>query len=245
VPAISRAAAILRLLGKNGQPVGVHPLARALDIVPSTCLHILRALVAEELVAFDPTTKRYTLDAGVLTLARHWLRRNRFTDIAQPVLNKIADAYDVTVMGMRIVGLDHMIVVALSQASSSLQLSAEIGARFPAMVGATGRCIAAFSEVAPAEIERRFRKLRWDNPPSLERWREDVQEARERGYAVDIDNYVAGVTVISAPVIGLGGQLDHALVALAIGSTIQKDGVDTVARALLEGAKRLSHQMKA
>ena len=83
-PAISRAAAVLRLLGKSDTPMGLQAIARALGLVPSTCLYVLRALVAEEFVAFDPDTKRYSLEAGVLTLARHWLRRNQFTDLAQP-----------------------------------------------------------------------------------------------------------------------------------------------------------------
>src|SRR3546814_12376802 len=69
-PAISRAAAVLRLHGKRGTPMGVQAIARELGLVPSTCLYVLRALVAEELVSFDPDTKRYALDAGVLTLAR-------------------------------------------------------------------------------------------------------------------------------------------------------------------------------
>ena len=88
-PAISRAAAVLRLLGKSDTPIGVHTIARELGLVPSTCLHVLRALVAEQLAAFDPDTKRYSLDAGVLTLARQWLRRNRFSDLAQPVIERI------------------------------------------------------------------------------------------------------------------------------------------------------------
>src|SRR6202045_1424231 len=75
-PAISRAAAVLRLLGKSDAPLGVHSIARELGLVPSTCLHVLRALVAEEFVSLDPDTKRYSLEAGVLTLARHWLRRH-------------------------------------------------------------------------------------------------------------------------------------------------------------------------
>jgi len=32
-------------------------------------LHILRVLVAEELVAFDPENKKYTYGAGILTIA--------------------------------------------------------------------------------------------------------------------------------------------------------------------------------
>ena len=57
-PAISRAAAVLRLLGRNDASLGVQTIARELGLVPSTCLYVLRALVAEELVAFDPDTKR-------------------------------------------------------------------------------------------------------------------------------------------------------------------------------------------
>ena len=69
-PAIARAAAILRLLGKSEAPLGVNAIARELGLVPSTCLYVLRALADEELVAFDPDTKRYRLEAGVLTLPR-------------------------------------------------------------------------------------------------------------------------------------------------------------------------------
>ena len=98
-PAISRAAAVLRLLGKSETPLGLQAIARTLGLVPSTCLYVLRALVAEEFVAFDPDTKRYSLEAGVLTLARGWLRRNEFTDLAQPVLDRISQAFDVTMLG--------------------------------------------------------------------------------------------------------------------------------------------------
>ena len=57
-PAISRAAAVLRLLGKSDRPLALQAIARELGLVPSTCLYVLRALVAEEFVSFDPDTKR-------------------------------------------------------------------------------------------------------------------------------------------------------------------------------------------
>src|SRR5215468_5476786 len=125
-PAISRAAAVLRLLGKSERPQSLQWIASELGLVPSTCFYVLRALVAEELVAFDPDTKRYSLEAGVLTLARHWLRRNRFNDLAQPALDRLSQTYGVTAFGVHIVGLDHIIVVAVSHTGNNLQLSAEI-----------------------------------------------------------------------------------------------------------------------
>jgi DNA-binding IclR family transcriptional regulator len=242
-PAISRAAAVLRLLGKSDAPLGVQSIARELGLVPSTCLHVLRALVAEEFVSFDPDTKRYSLEAGVLTLARHWLRRNRFNDLAQPVLDRIASEFDVTTLGVHIVGLDHIIVVAVSQSGPSFQLSTQIGNRFPALISATGRCIAAFGGHTEAELEARFKTLRWDEPPTLEEWRAQVRETSVRGVAVDAGNYISGVTVVAAPVFRVHTKLSHALVAIGIGSALRRTGLPALQEALLSAAQTLSNQL--
>lgn len=242
-PAISRAAAVLRLLGKSDAPLGVQSIARELGLVPSTCLHVLRALVAEEFVSFDPDTKRYSLEAGVLTLARHWLRRNQFNDLAQPVLDRIGQAFDVTVLGVHIVGLDHIIVVAVSQSESNIQLSTQIGSRFPALISATGRCIAAFGDHSDAEIEARFRTLRWDEPPTFEDWKKQVAQTRVQGFAVDAGNYISGVTLVAAPVWKTRAKLSHALVAIGIGSALKRNGLSALQDALLSASRTLSNQL--
>jgi DNA-binding IclR family transcriptional regulator len=242
-PAISRAAAVLRLLGKSDIPLGVQAVARELHLVPSTCLHVLRALVNEEFVSFDPDTKRYSLEAGVLTIARHWLRRNRFSNVAQPALDRIAQAFDVTTLGVHIVGLDHIIVVAVSQSGNSIQLRTEIGSRFPALISATGRCIAAFGDYPSAELEARFKTLRWDEPPGLERWKAQVNQTRAQGFAVDAGNYISGVTVVAAPVWRTRDTLSHALVAIGIGSSLKRSGLPALQKSLLSAAKTLSNQL--
>lgn len=242
-PAIARAAAILRLLGKSEVPLGVNAIARELGLVPSTCLYVLRALAEEELVAFDPDTKRYTLEAGVLTLARGWLRRNRFADLVQPVLDRLARDYGVTMLGVQVVGLEHMIVIATALGGSNFQLSAQVGSRFPALISATGRCIAAFGEHSEAAIRKRFDALRWDEPPGFDLWSDQVAETRARGWAIDEGNYIAGVTVLAAPVWKAPGTPGHALVAVGLASSVRRVGAGQVAAALTAGARALSEQM--
>jgi DNA-binding IclR family transcriptional regulator len=241
-PAISRAAAVLRLLGRSDVPLGVQSIARELGLVPSTCLHVLRALVAEEFVAFDPATKRYSLEAGVLTLARHWLRRNQFNHLAQPVLDRIAQKFDVTMLGVHIVGLEHIIVVTVSQAGPNFQLSAQVGSRFPALISATGRCIAAFGGHSQRELQTRFKTLRWDEPPSFEDWEEQVKQTRAQGFAVDAGNYLSGVTVLAAPV-WKTRTLSHALVAIGIGSALRRAGLAALQSELCSAARTLSKQL--
>jgi DNA-binding IclR family transcriptional regulator len=242
-PAISRAAAVLRLLGKSDAPLNLQSIARELGLVPSTCLHVLRALVAEEFVSFDPDAKRYSLEAGVLTLARQWLKRNRFTDLARPVLDRIAQAFNVTALGVHIVGLDHIIVVAVSQSGQDFQLSTQIGNRFPALISATGRCIAAFGDHGEAELEARFRTLRWDEPPTFAEWRAQVSQTRVQGFAVDAGNYISGVTVVAAPVWRAPGKLSHALVAVGIGGALKRRGLTALQNTLSSDARALSQQL--
>ena len=242
-PAISRAAAVLRLLGKSEVPLGLQAIARELGLVPSTCLYVLRALVAEELASFDPDTKRYALQAGVLTLARHWLRRDRFNDLAQPALDRIAQAFGATMLGVHIVGLDHIIVVATAQSGSDFQLSAQIGSRFPALISATGRCIAAFGEHEDGEIEARFQGLRWDEPPGFAEWQAQIADTRVHGFAVDEGQYISGVTVVAAPVWKTRGKLSHALVAIGIGGALRRAGLPELQQALLAEAQLLSRQL--
>ena len=227
-PAISRAAAVLRLLGKSETPLGLNAIARELGLNPSTALYVLRALAAEELVSFDADTKRYALEAGVLTLARQWLRRNQFPDLAQPPLDRLASTFGVTMLGVQILGLDHIVTVAASQAGS-FQLSVQVGSRFPALLSATGRCIAAFGG--------------WPEAPSYAQWRQQVAETRQQGFGVDEGNYISGVTVLAAPVWKASARPSHALVAVGIGSALRRSGRGELEQALLAAARTLTAQM--
>lgn len=244
-PAIARAAAILRLLGKSPEPLGVNAIARELALVPSTCLYVLRALVEEELVAFDDNTKRYSLEAGVLTLARGWLKRSGFAAVAQPVLDRLAREHGVTILGVQVVGVEHLILIATGMGGGNFQLSAEVGSRFPALISATGRCIAAFGGHSDAVIRDKFATLRWDNPPDFEQWLAEVEETRRRGYGVDESSYIAGVTVVAAPVSGRAGPVTHALIAIGIAGSVERAGTDVLGRALVEAGRAIAEQLPA
>jgi DNA-binding IclR family transcriptional regulator len=240
---VSRAIAILRLLGKSDRPLGVHAVANALALVPSTCLHILRVLVAEELVSFDLDTKRYALAAGILSIARGLLRKDGFSDVAGPHLEAMSRRWNATAVGVQAMGLEHMVVVAISRSDQALRLRVEIGSRFPALISATGRCIAAFGDHPRAEIDRRFGKLRWDRPPTLKAWRDEVAATRVLGYAVDEGRYMAGVTIVAAPVF-TAGAATHALVIVGVSEQLRRVGYETLGESLRAEAAALSERLK-
>ena len=243
VPAARRTLAILRLLAATGEPQGVNAIARSLGLVPSTCLHILRVLVDEGLAAFDPASKRYALDAGVLTLARGFLRRDAFAALAQPELDRLSARHGLTAIAVQVNGLEHMVVTAISRAELPLRLQVDLGSRFPALISATGRCLAAFGGHPSKELEARFRKLRWDRPPTLAAWRREVEEARRNGYALDDGAYIAGVGILAAPALDGDGRMSHALVAVGLREQLARAGIAALGGELRDAAARLSERL--
>ena len=243
VPAVTRSIAILRLLARSREPQGVNAIARQLAIVPSTCLHILRALVSEGLVAVDATTKRYVLDAGVLTLARSALRHDGFARVVQPALDQLAMPRAVTAIGVRVIGLKHMIVVAISRTEATFRLHVDVGSRFPALTSATGRCLAAFGHHSEPEIERAFKALQWDAAPSYKDWQNQVAETARAGFGIDDSNYIRGVTIVAAPVIGIEGWMTHALVAAALSDQLPAGGAAAIGSELKAAAAHVTAQL--
>jgi len=243
VPAVTRAAAILSLLSRSETPLGVHPISRALGLVPSTCLHILRALVAEELASFDPATKRYALSSGVVALARGMLRHDLFSNFAQPMLDDLARRHGVTAIGVELASLDHFVVTVMSRPGRALQLQVEVGSRYPALISASGRCFAAFGRHTWEQLDKRFRALRWDNPPTAAQWRAEIDATRQAGYAVDEGRYIAGVTVIAAPV-AWRSRVAHALVLVGVSEQLRRVGLEALGEELRARADHLSQRLE-
>lgn len=243
VPAVTRAIAILRLLSHNRAPMGLKPIAEALGLVPSTALHILRALVAEQLLQVDLQTKRYRLGVGMLPLARAVIENSDFPSLVRPKLDALSARYGTTAIGVELPDLDNMIVVALSRAQAPVRLHVDVGSRFPALISATGRCVAAFSEQPWKEIEKRFRLLRWHNAPSYDAWRKEVALTRRQGFSIDRGNYIAGVTIVAVPVLNSSGVITHTIAAVGLGSQLDRASSLALAQDMRAAAQEVASQL--
>lgn len=240
VPAVSRAVAILRLLGRSETPLGIKAIAVSLGMVTSTCLHIVRVLVEEGLLRVDESTKRYSLGADLLSLARSAIQTNPFPSVAQPILDQIAAKWGVTTMAAEILDIEHMVVVALSKPQAPFRLHVDVGSRFPTLISATGRLAAAFSQYPRDKIEKRFRSLKWASPPRYDEWKSEVELARTRRFSIDYGNYISGVTLVAAPIFDTKGRMTHSLSAAGLADQINEKVEKSIARDLLREADELT-----
>ncbi len=240
VPAVSRSIAILRLLGNTRQGMGVKAIADALELVPSTCLHILRVLVSEELVRVDATTKQYSLGTGMIRLARSVLQTGSFAQIVQPVLDRLAATRGVTAMGVEVTPQQSVVVLAISRSNQPFRLHTDVGSQFSNLVSATGRLIAAYGGDNWTVLRKKYNAVPWDQAPGFATWRQEVEQARARGWALDRDNFVAGLTVVAVPVFDAAGKFTHTLVATCLSTQLTEAATQDMVATMQAEAKALT-----
>lgn len=240
---MTRAVAILRLLGEHASGLGVKAIADKLELVPSTGLHILRALVAENLVQQDPVTKRYHLGSGMVGLARSALANVGFASLARPLLEGLAAKWGLTVMGTELTPRETVVVLAVARPDQPLQLHANLGSEFYHLTSATGRLVAAYGRLSAPELRTKFPRIQWDRPMPFEEWQAEVETAREQGWAADRDRFKNGITAYAVPVLAADGKMTHSVVAMGVSAEMPAAESAALVRDMQDAASIIARQL--
>jgi DNA-binding IclR family transcriptional regulator len=227
---VGSTVAILRLLASRSRPLGVNTIARDLSLAPSSCYKILKQLQSADFVDFDARTKCYSLGVGVIELARRALDPMRAFSVVRPRLEDIADRRAVAIGFWRRTSGSRIVLAGFVEGSSPLRIHMSVGQRLPMLMGAVGRAIAARLGLSEVELRREFGRLRWQSAPSFEEYVAQVNEARERGFAVDRDNFAAGVTSVAVAV------SDYGMTGILLSGQCKDGFIEDVGAELVEAA---------
>ena len=245
VGALVNGIAILRYLQRAKSGVGASQTARDLNINPSTCFNLLKTLVHEKLARFDPTTKTYALSIGVVSLAQTALDRENHIRTLHPELQNLANKFGVAMNLFQVIEDNRVLMVDRAEPNSALQLSMRIGQRLPMFTGAFGRCFAAKSELPKSKIETLFKRIRSARPIPFAEWFEQVEEARERGFAYDRGNYALGITTVAVIITNSDGKPFLAVSAIGITDQISDEMLNQLGGDLLELARCSNQSINA
>ena len=242
-PAVARAAAVLRALARERSGLGVTEIARRVDLIASTCFHVLKALVAEGFVTFDPEKKTYRAGVGLLTLARDAISNSEFPTIVQPSLDRLAQELRATAVAATLTSRERMVVVALSRSDSMVSLHVDVGIRFPSFISATGRCVAAVCDLSKEDLRARFERLRWERPPKFEDWYSEVQRAKSEGIGLDRGNLFRGVTVVATLIPSAVGGATRGVAVMGFEHHMTEKLIGQARDALLSAAQVTAAQL--
>lgn len=237
VGSVTHALAILELLADSPTPLGVTTISKTIGQSPSSCFNILKTLMVSRYVVFDPVRKVYTLGYAPMRLARRSLDPSSAFQLLRPSLEEVAQKFAVTTALWRSIQEEHVVLLGFCEHEGGIRIHMTVGQQFPIFAGAFGRCVAANQNLSRAKLKTRFDALRWQKAPVFDDYAHSIVEAKERGWAVDMDSTFAGVTNICAPIIDAKSKVAYGISATMFTAQQSAGMVERLARELLSTAK--------
>jgi len=242
VQSVDRAITILELLA-NGGEAGVTELARELGVHKSTAFRLVAALERRDLVEQHTGRGKYRLGTGILRLAGATTSRLDLVQESRAVTRALALHTGETV---NIAVLSDGAALYMDQVagSSALQSHNWVGQRIPLHATSNGKVL--MSHLDRAEVARRIPVLRSYTAhtiTTLDGLMRELNEVRQRGYAIAIDELEIGLTAIAAPVHNIQGAVT-ASISIS-GPTFRLDArrVPQVSEAVVSAATTVSRRL--
>lgn len=205
VPAVVHAVAILRHLNRARTGLGVTAIARDVGISPSSCFNLLKTLVAEGLLTFSSESKHYAPGDGLAELAGVAVGRRDIARAATPAMQALADRYGLTGGLWRVTATGRLVLVAMWENDSTTRIHIAIGQRQPVHAGAAGRAYTAAAGEPRRVVARAFAAIRWQGDIDFDTYWQQIETTRARGWAIDENLFLRGVTSIAVAVVDPDG----------------------------------------
>jgi len=189
-------------------------IAESLRMNKSAVHRHLATLERKRFVQRDPATGVYQLGVRLLQMAYLVLGRSDLRQMASPFLRDLRDRYRETV-NLAVLDGTEMVYLDVVESPQRVKLAASVGQRLPAFSTASGKAVLAFS---PESVVQRT--LEAGIPISTEytlrtpeAFVSDIQQTRERGFAVAVQEFEEGINAVAAPIQGPG---DEPLAAVSV-----------------------------
>jgi len=204
--ALARTLDILEFLANNAQASPLAAIADDLEMPRSACHRLLTELVQRGYVRQVRAHGDYVLTTKIVSLGLHFLSSSGIVDIAQPILDRLAELSGELVR-LAIVDTDHLTWVAKSQgARKGLRYDPDMGMNARLSCTATGHAwmLTMTDEEALALVSKQGfgspKEYGPNAPTTIKALLAILQAARERGYSMINEVFAKGMTAMAAPV---------------------------------------------
>lgn len=243
VQSVDRALTILELLARDGE-AGVTDIAADLGVHKSTAFRLLATLEAHRLVEQDGERGRYRLGVGNLRLAGATTARLDLVTEARPVCRQLAadtgETVNITVRSeTSALYLDQVVA-----GNSAVQSHNWVGQHIPLHATSNGKVL--LSELPDEELKEAVKALPRVTDrtvTSRAKFRNDLQEVRELGYAVVVDELEVGLTAAAAPIRSAHGDIIASMSISGPTYRLGEEKLEQVIPMLVSAATEVSHRL--
>lgn len=191
IQVISRAAAILRVCGASNAGLSLGEIAAELALPRSTVQRIVIALVTEGLLQTNGSHRSIRIGLGLHAIAA--AQTVDVVELAHPFLKELSQSTGETV-DLAELKSDHMVFVDQVSGSHRLRTVSSVGEIFPLHNTANGK--AALSFMSDDDVLSTLRSSTKIEPANLNFLLNEIQIARQNGFAEDNDEHMEGISAV-------------------------------------------------
>ena len=203
---LERTLGLIELLSQHGEGMDLSSLASQLDIPPSATHRLLADLVRLGYVRQTRGHGDYVLTTKLIAMGLSYLSKSGLVDVAQPLLNRLADLSGELVR-LSVVDGDRLTWVARAQgARQGLRYDPDMGSDAHLSCSSSGWAwLATLSDdEALALLAKQGVGKPADfgpnAPNTLQETLAAIQQTRQQGYSLTCETYAIGLSALSAPV---------------------------------------------
>jgi IclR family KDG regulon transcriptional repressor len=244
-PSVKKAFAILSAISSSKDGMGVSDLAKKLKMAKSTVHGMTSALEELGAVMRYPLTKKYKLGFALLEIGRSAYSQIDLQTSARPVTEELMEKTQTSVF-LGILNWDHVTILDIVEARRDLNITAPVGSTIPLFAGAVGKVFLAAMEKEQATkiISSKGLPRFTDNSiVDIDMYFNELRQVKEKGYAVDDEEYIMGVRAVASPLIGLG-QLRSAIWAVGFKASLDEKKMQVLTRETHMAAKTISRRIQ-
>lgn len=243
-PIVKKAFDILKAISQSEKGLRISDLSTDLDISKSTVHGITAALEEQGAVIRNPDSKRYTIGLTLMELGKAAYARVDIIKVARPVMENLMEQCGESVfLGIR--NSHHVTVIDIVESRKDFKISSPIGTALPLLAGAVGKVFLSAMPVPEAAAYVNTHPLRRFTSQTIvdpDMYLEELETVKKRGYALDDEEYLAGVRAVAVGLSPKAGLLP-ALWVVGFKAGMSDDLMPGIIDQTLAAARRINHNL--
>lgn len=207
IRSVERALEVLMCFTKQTPELTMTQISECVGINKSTVHRLLATLERKRFVERDSDTGIYKPGIRLLQLAFLTLEHNDLRHLSAPFLQNLCDQHHENV-NLSVLDDTDVVYLEVIESPERIKLAASPGQRLPAFCTASGKAILAFLQEDKVIdiLERGMLRYTQNTILTREVFFENIQCAREKGFAISEQEFEEGINAIATPVLNSSGQ---------------------------------------
>jgi DNA-binding IclR family transcriptional regulator len=240
---VGKALSLLVLLGDSARGSTATELAGLAELPFSTTHRLLHSLAQQGFVAFDGSSKRYTLGIRMFQLGQRVANANGVAGASLPVLRALTEkTREASILG--VLDGDSVLTVSKVDGPQAFRVTSDPGTHSPLHATALGKVLVAYSDDSAGLVARLDLYARTESTiTDRDAFAADVAAVRQRGYATMREENEVGMQALATPVFSADGRVVGAVAIAAPVFRLEFEGLLGLLPELRAAAAELSARL--